>query len=244
MAKVRLQVAYDGTGYLGWQKTKMGPSIEAELEKALSQFLQEEVQLNAISRTDAGVHAKAQCVQFETNREELGRLQKSLNSMLPSNIGVWDLEIIPQFKNAVNKTYCYYVCNSEVQLPHHRHYSWHVREPLNLDTMRNAATQIQGEQDFAAFCNVKKNEEYESTIRNLMELQINPLPNQRLEILMIGNSFLYKMARNIAGTLINIGMGRMDANIEALIENKDRTALGVTAPAHGLFLTNIELIDS
>lgn len=242
MPNIRLKVVYDGTRYLGWQKTAMGPSIEEALEVALTKFLGEEVALNATSRTDAGVHARCQIVQFHTNKEELSRLYKSLNSMLPRDIAVWEINTVDTFSKPTSKEYRYSICNGPVQLPPHRHYSWHIRQPLNLEAMRQAAKKIVGKRDFSAFCNVKKNEPYESHVRTVFGIEINSIEENRLAIKITGDSFLYKMVRNIVGTLCYVGMGKIDLQaVDSILESQDRTLAGMTAPAHGLCLEKVFL---
>ncbi len=134
---IKLLIAYLGTSYLGWQKTPMGPSIEEALEKALSIVLQEEKKLQAASRTDAGVHAQGQVVNFTLSSfKDLKRLKASLNGCLPKDIVVLSAQEMPESfhptLDAIKKEYIYEICNSTVQLPFHRNTSWHFPYPLKL----------------------------------------------------------------------------------------------------------------
>lgn len=235
-SNIKLTIAYEGTRYCGWQDNGDGPSIEGQLRAVLEQILQHEVVLQASSRTDAGVHALGQVVNFLTDRTPEG-LQVSLNQLLPTDIRVLSLEKADEAfhptLNAKGKIYCYRFCNSEVQMPNQRFYSWHVREVLDLKKMQKAADQLVGTHDFSAFCNQRKDLNYATKVRTLSRVEVSP---QAIE--MEGDAFLYRMARNIAGTLIDIGRGE-ELDIKAILDGQDRTKAGVTAPAHGLTLTKI-----
>ena len=248
MYNIKLTLAYDGTEFLGWQKTSTGPSIENELQKVLQLILQEEITLQAASRTDAGVHAAGQIVNFFTHKAitDLQKLCLSLNKLLPKAIVVLEASAMhPTFHPTLNnkgKEYHYHLCLGKVQLPQHRFFSWHCPYYLNVDEMRASATQFLGKQDFASLCNTKKNECYSDTIRELTRVDIIALPENRLRIEIEGNHFLYKMARNIVGTLVYIGNGKIPASdLSSILKGNDRTQAGVTAPAHGLSLHKISV---
>lgn len=253
---IALTIAYEGTSYLGWQKTNTGPSIEEALQITLEKILQHEVKLQAASRTDRGVHARGQVVNFftpefdlksfnkETLDHRLNLLKNSLNDLLPKDIVVLDSEKKdPAFHPTLDckkKEYHYYICNTSYQLPWFRHYSWHCYKPLNLQLMHDAISLLLGYRDFAAFCNVKKNETYDSTMRHITNLSIEEICDNRIVIKIIGNNFLYKMVRNIAGTLVYLGCKKLDkAQLIDALEKNDRTLAGMTAPAHGLFLHKV-----
>lgn len=244
-SNIKLTLAYDGTGYLGWQKTKMGPSIEESLEKALAKILQRDISLQAASRTDAGVHATGQVVNFFAQRlPSLEKLIYSLNSVLPKEIVVLAAErandTFHPTLDCADKEYHYHLSYGEAQMPHQRLYAWHYPFPFNADTMRQAIPHLIGKKDFSAFCNVKKNEAYEDTVRDLKSIKIIELPNQCLRFELAGNSFLYKMVRNLVGTLVYVGCGKIGVDqLPAIISSADRTLAGMTAPAHGLFLHKV-----
>lgn len=246
LINIKLVIAYDGTEYLGWQKTFSGPSIEASLRQIIEQILQEPIKLQAASRTDAGVHARGQTVNFFTKHINLDvhRFQFSLNSLLPKDIVVIKTEIAPQnFHPTINcsgKEYRYFICNSPIQYPEYRNFSWHVHQELHVSLMEQAAQILTGEHDFSAFCNAKKNEAYVHHIRSLEKIEIQLLEEKRFCIKMLGNHFLYKMARNIAGTLVDIGRGKILLDdLKDILEKQDRRKAGITAPAHGLTLFRI-----
>lgn len=245
MRNVRLLIAYDGTNYLGWQKTSTGPSIEGSLEIILSQILQQHLSLQAASRTDAGVHAHGQVVNFLTeNTINLPKLKHALNALLPKDIVVLEateaaLDFHPTL-GACEKEYHYRLCTQQIQMPRHRLYAWHYPHSLDLAGMSEASIKIMGTHDFAAFCNFKKNAHYESTVRTVSDISIELQDNGELLFIVRGPNFLYKMVRNIVGTLVYVGCGKLEiASIPHILDGKDRTQAGITAPAHGLALHKV-----
>ncbi len=246
MQNIKMTLAYDGRAYLGWQKTKEGASIEETLQKVLETILQEQIALQAASRTDSGVHANGQVVNFMISKQSLDfrRLAISLNNLLPPDIAIIKIELAhPHFHptlDCTSKEYHYWVCFSSYQLPFHRQYSWHIHHSLDFDQMNHAAARLIGEHDFSAFSNAKKNECYASTVRTINEIKIGEHPEQRAQFIIRGPQFLYKMARNIVGTLIEVGKGKIPAEkIISILKGGDRTSAGVTAPAHGLTLHQV-----
>lgn len=246
LQNIKLTVAYDGTAYLGWQKTAMGSSIEQMLEQSLSQILQEQVTLQAASRTDAGVHATGQIVNFFTEKQniQLKALQIGLNALLPKDISVLNVEVangsFHPTVDCLSKEYHYHLCYHSAQLPQHRFYSWHFPRHFDINLMRQAASLLIGEHDFSAFCNFKKNSTYAHYIRNVSSIHLVELPDSRLRFEIRGNNFLYKMVRNLVGTLVYVGCGKIDVKaIPDIIESKQRPQAGVTAPAHGLCLQKV-----
>ncbi len=245
MINIKMVIAYDGTHYFGWQKTKTGKSIEEELMRAIKRILQEEVTLQAASRTDRGVHADAQVVNFVIKRPDvdLNLLVKGLNAVLPKDICVKSAEFVENAfhptLNCTAKEYHYTICNAPVQLPFHRHASWHVRPQLNLDEMRKAAQTLLGQHDFAAFCNDQALWD-RNGICTLSKIALEPFDHQRLRIEIIGDHFLYKMVRNIVGTLVYVGIGKLSReDVPTILAQKDRTKAGMTAPGHGLTLKHV-----
>lgn len=245
MVNIKLVVAYDGRDYLGWQKTACGPSIEGTLQMVLEQIYQEPINLQAASRTDAGVHANGQVVNFISSKEkDLKRLQTSLNQLLPKDISVLSIESMPPLFHPTlgsrGKEYHYNVCFGSVQMPHHRFYSWHISDTLDIPLMREAIMLLIGTHDFSTFCNFKKNASYSDFIRTIQQIEIEVISPYRLCFRIIGNHFLYKMVRNIVGTLIYVGKGKLQLHaISRILSSHDRTQAGVTAPAHGLFLHQV-----
>lgn len=246
MKNFALKLAYDGTAYLGWQATKKGPSIEEELKKALETILQCPIRLQATSRTDRGVHAWGQIANFMVEKIELlpAQIHRRLNRLLPQAISVLELWEAPSnfhpTLDCQGKEYHYFICNTPIQLPQYRLYSWHCHHDLDLGLMKEAASLLIGEHDFSAFCNVKKNANYSTMIRKLTKIELVSFSSQRLNIQIAGNHFLYKMVRNLVGTIVYIGNRKLPLNtLQTILTSKDRTLAGVTAPAHGLFLQKV-----
>jgi tRNA pseudouridine38-40 synthase len=246
ISNIKLTIAYDGSNYLGWQKTSMGPSIEEALRSVLRQIFQHEIQLQAASRTDAGVHAFGQIVNFFTSKEKLDlhKLKISLNSLLPADIAVMQVEraedIFHPTLDSIGKEYHYHLCYGSAQLPLHRHYSWHYPHKLDIVLMQEAARMLVGTHDFSAFCNFKKNSRYQDYLRDVQSINIIEMERERLRFEVSGNHFLYKMVRNIVGTLVYIGRGKIPIDaLPGILTGNDRTKAGMTAPAHGLILHRV-----
>ena len=237
---VKLTLAYDGTSYFGWQKCADGPAVEDILERIIKMVLQERVQLQAASRTDRGVHARGQVVNFFVEKSiDPFRLKGSLNSLLPPEIRILEVELVAAdfhpTTEALGKEYRYYVDLGTLQLPFDTLHAFHYPYPINLNLMQQAIPHILGKRDFAAFTNAR--ETRENTIRELTEIFIEqPEPN-RLVFTIRGKSFLYKMVRNIVGTLLDIGRSKISPDV--LKQNPERKQLGIAAPAHGLFLEKV-----
>lgn len=242
MINVKARVAYDGTRYYGWQKTKTGPSIEETLARAIGQIVQHKVELQAASRTDRGVHARGQVVQFHMRpAKELARIQRGINALLPPDISLYDLtpasESFHPTLHALGKRYRYHICNGRVQLPFHQHTSWHIPYPLRQDHMERAKGILIGHHDFAAFRNVARSAQTHCVVQ---DIAIHPLAGQRLCIEIIADRFLYKMVRILVGTLLYVGCGKLSAaQVPEILHSKQRCLAGITAPAHGLCLQEV-----
>lgn len=242
-----LQLAYDGTGYLGWQKTPTGKSIEELLETTLSTILRHPVKLQAASRTDSGVHARGQVVNFFTpnTTHDFARIQRSLNQLLPDDIAVLSVEEAPTFEfhptlDVQSKEYHYLIARGPYLLPQLRLTHWHYPYELDLEEMRKACSFFIGRHDFKAFCNQRKDLNYEDTIRTLFNVEIEELAHNTLLITLKGDHFLYKMVRNIVGTLVYIGAKKIPLEqLPSIISGKNRVEAGITAPALGLSLHKI-----
>ena len=228
----KLIVAYDGTRYFGWQKTKMGSSIQEELEKAIFRISGETVLPEAASRTDRGVHAQGQVVQFALTKEwSSQKLRTALNALLPSDIRVLEVErreFHPTL-DAIGKEYHYRICQGLAQDPILRLYSWHYYYPLNFNKITQGIEELLGTHDFTALANeIEKN-----PICTIKSIEFDGALFK-----IRGDRFLYKMVRNIVGTLLYLGTGKLDA-ITPILASKKRELAGVTAPAHGLYLHQV-----
>jgi tRNA pseudouridine38-40 synthase len=240
MKNIKIILSYDGTNYLGWQKTKTGPSIEEELEKACFILLKQKFLFQAASRTDKNVHAKKQILNFFIDKEiDLNLLKYKLNCLLPKDIRILQLkEVDKNFHptlDCIKKHYRYYICQDPFQYPHKRFYSWHIPHPLNIDKMKKASKILIGKHNFLAFSNRKE----KNPIREIYEISIEKKDNQII-IDIIGNSFLYKMIRNIVGCLVFIGKEKIiPCHIKKILKSQNRKKIFVTASSHGLFLYDI-----
>ena len=237
---IKLLIAYDGTPYFGWQKCADGRSVEDILERIIKMVLQERVKLQAASRTDRGVHARGQVVNFFVEKTiDPFRLKGSLNSLLPPEIRILEAELAaPDFHpttDAFSKEYQYYVDLGPLQLPFDRPHAFHFPYSVDLNLIQQAIPHIVGKRDFSPFTNAR--ETRENTNRELTEILIEQPTQNRLIFTIRGKSFLYKMVRNIVGTLLDIGRGKIPP--EKLTQNPERKQLGLTAPAHGLFLEKV-----
>jgi len=243
---IKLTLSYQGTRYLGWQKAKDGPSIQYELEKALSTVLQEPLSVEAASRTDAGVHARGQVAAFSTESmlPPLNRFQHSLNCVLPRDIAILEVkEAAASFHptlDSIGKEYHYSICTGKVQLPFHREFSWHFPHPLDLREMQRAAFHFIGKKNFMALCTEKNEHPYADYEREITTIDLIGLEAGRWLIKVAGSAFLYKMVRTLVGTLAYVGCGKIASDeIPAILEGGQRAQAGMTAPAHGLSLERI-----
>lgn len=246
MTNIRLKLTYDGTAYFGWQKTDEGPSIEQALQHVLETILQQTIILQAASRTDRGVHAHAQVVNFHSDKPILNfeKFHFQMNSMLPKDIRVLEASLVhDSFHPTIDvqeKTYVYTISASFFQMPQDRHYAWHVYYPLDIALMKEAAAPLIGTHDFKGFTNRKIDEVYDNHVRTIHDISFAQNGDQ-IQISICGNHFLYKMIRNIVGTLVYIGCKKLPIHVINILKlEKNRTHAGITAPAHGLSLFNLK----
>jgi tRNA pseudouridine38-40 synthase len=242
MRTIKIIIEYDGTDYCGWQVQPNGLSVQQVLEDALDKLLGERVKVRSSGRTDAGVHATGMVAAFQTTKNfPLRAIVDGSNHFLPPDIVILTAsEVSPNFKaigDAIAKHYRYSILNSPVRSPLRRFTSWYIREPLDLDSMREAAAYFPGRHDFAAFrasnCSAK------TTIRRIDSVEIIR-NNDMIFIDVIGEGFLKNMVRVISGTLVDIGKGRFRPDhLQWLLINPDRQQAGVTAPACGLCLLKV-----
>ena len=243
--RVRLWVAYDGTNYHGWQIQNNGITIESELNRALTDLLGEEVKVIGASRTDSGVHALGNVAVFDTKSPiPAEKICYAVNARLPEDIRVTrSEEVAPDWhprKRESRKTYEYRIYCAEILQPVKRLYCHHVYRPLDLEAMRRAAGYLVGEHDFKSFC--QENAQVESTVRTIYDIALEQEENGSMLVIRVtGGGFLYNMVRIIAGTLLEVGCGRFAPEYVAeILEKKDRSAAGPTAPAKGLTLVKYE----
>lgn len=241
--RVRMVVAYDGTKYHGWQLQDNGITIESELNRCLSALLGEEIRVIGASRTDSGVHALGNVAVFDmASRIPPEKISYALNQRLPEDIRIQksdqvSLDWHPRYCKS-RKTYEYRIYRGEFPMPVKRLYSYFTYHVLQVEKMRQAAGYLEGEHDFKSFC--QTGAQVESTVRTIYNIQVEE-QGADLVIRVCGNGFLYNMVRIIAGTLIEVGQGkRTPDSMGQILEAKNRSAAGPTAPAHGLTLVKYE----
>jgi len=233
-----MTIAYDGTHYGGWQIQSNTLSIQEVIEQVLFRLTQQQIPTIVSGRTDAGVHANGQVAHFES---EKSISLKSLNSLLPPDIRILSLEEVdPSFHarfSVKEKIYRYHFCTSRVQSPFERGYTLHCLYPLNREEITSASTHFIGTHDFTSFAN--ELDPRRDPVKTLFELSLIPT-SSGFTLKFRGNGFLYKMVRNITGTLIDIGRGKLSEKcIPELLALKSRHKLSTTAPPHGLFLDSV-----
>ena len=243
MRRIRLTVSYDGTEYCGWQIQPNGITIEEILNDRISRITGEDIRVIGASRTDSGVHALGNVAVFDTESSiPSERFSHALNRKLPRDIVIVRSDEVeeswhPRYQEEITKTYEYHIYNGKVPDPLKLRYSAFVSFPLDVEKMREGAAYLRGEHDFASFCNVRTN--VSDTVRTIYEIGVQKEAGE-IVIRVKGNGFLYNMVRIIAGVLIRVGRGfYTPEKVKDILEAKERTAQGVTAPPEGLVLKGI-----
>ena len=240
--RILLTVSYDGTNYAGWQLQENAVAVQQRLEEALAKLIHEPIRVTGASRTDAGVHALGQRVHFDTkSRIPADKYPFALNTCLPPDIRVLEGKEVPgdfhaRF-DAKSKRYTYRIHNAPHASALYRNMTAHVPYQLDVEKMRSALPDLLGTHDFAAF--QAAGGTAKTTIRTLTDIQLHQ-DGPLLTLTVYGNAFLYNMVRIIAGTMLDIGMGRKEPDaFRKALQTGDRLALGITAPACGLELTRV-----
>lgn len=251
MTNIRLKIQYDGSRYNGWQRLgSTDNTIQEKLETTLSIILNQDIQINGSGRTDAGVHALAQVANFkldpsliQSEYENLASfVMNKANHYLPQNIKIIDcVQADERFHarlNAKSKTYEYRIDNGPVARIFDRKYLTRIEQPLNIELMKKASQYLLGSHDFIAFSSNKHMKK--SSVRTITDISITE-NDGIIVISFTGDGFLYNMVRILVGTLIAVSNGDIAASdIPAILESKDRSQAGPTAPAEGLFLVKVE----
>jgi tRNA pseudouridine38-40 synthase len=253
MRNIRLTIAYDGTDFHGWQRQPKKPTIQSCLEAALERIVRSAVKVAASGRTDAGVHAAKQVANFKTSSPiPCANLVQAVNSLLPPTVRVKEADEVPDEFHARyavrSKSYCYRILQAPVCSPFIARFVYHYPYPLDRRRMAQAARLIAGRHDFASFagaCAAHEDvgpESSPSTVREVFTSRI--LWRARTSILayeVCGSGFLHHMVRNIVGTLIEVGRGKVEpGDMVRILKARDRTLAGPTAPAQGLCLMGVE----
>lgn len=242
MRNIKLVIEYDGTRFHGWQKQPGILTIQGELERLISQILDEEITIFGSGRTDKGVHAKGQVANFYTNSTIPGeKFKYAINNHLPPDIAIIESEEVSNEFNsrysAIGKEYRYLIYNNKIRSPILRNYTYYIPYKLDIDKMKKAIPYFCGEHDFCSF--MASGSSVTNTVRTIHDMSLTSNDNI-IDFRVRGNGFLYNMVRIIVGTLVEVGAGKLDINsISSIIEAKDRTKAGHTAPPHGLYLEKV-----
>jgi tRNA pseudouridine38-40 synthase len=242
----KLTIAFDGTGYAGWQRQKTGLAVQAVVEVALADLLGSRVVLHGSSRTDAGVHALGMVAHLDmpvgAPRIPCEKLPLALNARLPEDVRVVRAERVPEGFHArfgaSGKEYRYQVWNARVMNPLLARTAWHVPVALDPEAMRRAAAAFVGRHDFRSMA-ANHGYRIEDTVRTVRLCQVRRV-GELITFRIRGDGFLYKMCRGMVGTLVQVGQGKIGAeDVGRILEQKDRRVAGVTAPACGLVLWKV-----
>jgi len=240
MRNIRLKLEYDGTDFHGFQVQPALRTVQGTVERVLSELLQGQVRLISAGRTDEGVHARGQVVNLKTgSRMSCETLKRALNAKLPMDVAILEAhEVGPEFHSrfsAISREYEYVL--STVRSPIVRRYAWYIKYQLNFDALKEAARLLIGRHDFRSFCVAKSGVDgtecvvYSSNWKRQKEL---------LKYDVEADRFLHNMVRIMVGTMVEIGRGkRSAADLVEMLGAGDRRRAGPTAPAHGLFLTEV-----
>lgn len=247
MRNYRLVVRYDGTDFSGWQTQPGRRTVQETLQTAIQSVTSaEKVHANASGRTDAGVHAWGQVVNFYSDtRLSCGTLVKAFNANLPHDVCVRTCDEVPESfcanKDAVRKTYRYVIYDGRMHDPFLRRYAAHSRRTLNAEAMQRAGRCLLGRHDFRCFETDWPNRL--SSIRTITRLAVCRFGEQ-VWLDVEADGFLYNMVRAIAGTLMQVGLGFWpETQVQTVLEAMDRKLAGPTAPAHGLYLLRVTYPD-
>ncbi len=243
MRNIKCKVAYEGTRYQGWQKQESSDNtLQGKFETLISRMCEEEITIQGSGRTDAGVHAKGQVINFHTNSKmSVEEMLDYMNAYLPEDIGVLEIAEVPERfhsrLNAKGKRYVYRVWNSKIPNVFYRKYAYTVEEALNMDAMQQAAGYLLGEHDFKSFTSTKKGKK--STVRRIDNIMIEK-KDAMITFTFEGNGFLYHMVRIVMGTLLEVGLGKKQVeSIPQILAAKDREQAGMLVPAKGLILEEV-----
>jgi tRNA pseudouridine38-40 synthase len=242
-------IGYDGSEYCGWQRQNNGPSIQGEIETLLARMTREEIFLHGAGRTDAGVHADGMVAHFHTAARILpADFRRGLNAMLPGAIRIFAADdVAASFHarfSAIGKEYRYEIFHGPIHPPRLRRYSLHVPGSLDLERISNCLGLLQGTHDFSSFENAGTRDKNRVTgrgaVRTIHAACLVSDGGNGLTLHFHGDGFLRNMIRNLVGTVLEAGRGKISPQeFAAILTARDRAAAGPTAPAHGLCLTRV-----
>ncbi|RDY25933.1 tRNA pseudouridine(38-40) synthase TruA [Romboutsia weinsteinii] len=242
MRNLKITIQYNGANYCGWQKQPDSLGIQGTIERAIYEITKEQVKITGSGRTDAGVHALGQVANLKLESKiPYTQIPNALNAKLPKDISIIECcEVEEEFHSrysAKGKRYRYLIYNSPYRNPIYKDISYHVKYDLDFEKMKKEAKSLIGAHDFKGF--MSSGSSVVDTVRTIYDITLSK--NENLIIMEVeGNGFLYNMVRIIAGTLVDIGRGRINECLADVIESKSRSNCGHTAPAHGLFLKKVD----
>lgn len=246
---IKLVIAYDGTAFSGWQRQKHDRTIQGEIEAVLCRMTCEDISLHGAGRTDAGVHAENMVAHFFTNSSiSCDNLLRGLNSILPGAIRIYSVEhVSPSFHarfSATGKSYRYSLFTGRTLPPAIRLYNLHVTSELDLQLIKQCLAVLEGTHDFSSFENSGTRDKTKTNgrgaIRTIIAAELSRDSDNQLNFRFTGDGFLRNMVRNLVGTLLEVGRGKLSVDeFTAILEAKNRSAGGPTAPPHGLFLEKV-----
>lgn len=241
MPRYKVHIEYDGTNYAGWQTQPNELTIQDAIEAALNQVLRVEIPIVAAGRTDSGVHAEDQVAHFDYKDSiDSDKLLKSLYGVLPRDIAVWRIEqahddFHARF-DAIARQYRYQIITRPSPLL--RNYAWEQFYDLDIETMRDGVDELYGVNDFSSFC--RFNPDVNHTMCDVHKADLFTLEDNIILFRIKANRFLHHMVRSLAGTIVEIGLGKRDIqSLKDLLKNPNRDHAGVTAPAHALILEKV-----
>lgn len=244
MQNYKLTIQYDGTRYNGWQRQgNTENTIQGKLNEIIGKYLNEEIDIAGSGRTDAGVHAYGQVANFKTAKcFDKEKFLTDVNSYLPKDIRITAVESVDERfharLSAVSKTYEYVIDNGKVSDVFKRKYAYRIEAPLNVEKMKEAAARLIGTHDYLSFCGNRKFKK--SSVRSVMDISVEKV-DDKITIRFTGNGFLQNMVRIMAGTLIEVGLGKREPeSMTEILTARSRDAAGMMAPAEGLFLRKVE----
>lgn len=243
MRNIKLTIEYDGREFNGWQKQPNKLNIQGSIERAIEEITGEKIDLNASGRTDAGVHALGQVANFKTDSNlPIDKFPIAINSKLKKSIRILNAEEVDdRFHSRLTckrKTYRYVINNTTIGSAIYRYLETHIPQKLDVNEMSKAVKYFEGEHDFRAF--KASGTSSKSSVRTIYEAKVYKI-DEKIYIELTGNGFLYNMVRIIAGTLVDVGLGKIKAtDIPDIITKGKRELAGKTLPPNGLYLVKVE----
>lgn len=239
-----LTIEYDGTEFSGWQRQSNCRTIQEEIEKAIFVMTKQKITLTGSGRTDAGVHALAQIANFvcDTNLTP-DSFFRGLNSLLPEDIIIRHCAVVNEKfhsrYDAKSKLYRYKILNRELPPAIGRNYAWFIKRPLDFNAMKEAVLLLIGTKDFKAF--EASGSPRKTTVRTVLRAELTKEKDNIIHFETEADGYLRFMVRNIVGTLVSVGLGKLEpSDIKKILDSKDRKKAPATAPPHGLFLVKVQ----